>query len=89
MSRLEDIKNAAVSPENLRDILEAMGSGWTEYIAMHAVKNIPCWGYVTNPATGELVMGWEITPDVVEYEYDDLTEEEKKEAVERMFYHIR
>ncbi len=82
MSRLEDIKNAANSPENLRDILESMGSGWTEYIAMHAEKNRPFWGWDSNKG----LHGYEIDPDAIEYGYYDLSEEEKQEAVERLYY---
>lgn len=44
MSRLNDIVSACESPEQVKNILEAMGSGWTDFIAMHAKKNIPYWG---------------------------------------------
>ena len=86
MSRLEDVKNAATSPENLRDILESLG--WEDYIAMYAVKNIPYWGETKDKVTGKWIYGWEINPDAVEYNYWDLTEEERKEAAYRMYYDI-
>jgi hypothetical protein len=87
MSRLESIKNAAESPKNLRDILESMGSSWADYIAMYAERNRPFWGWGPDPNNPDkYVHGYEINPNAVEYGYYDLTEEEKQEAAERMYY---
>jgi hypothetical protein len=85
MSRLNDIVSACESPEQVKNILEAMGSGWTDFIAMHAKKNIPYWGDILDPTTGEWKCGYELNPDAVEYSYDELTEEEKLEAAEDLW----
>lgn len=53
---------------------------------MHAKKNIPYWGDVLDPTTGEWKCGYELNPDAVEYSYDELTEEEEKlEAAEDLW----
>lgn len=44
MSRLNDIVSACESPEQVKNILEAMGSGWTDFIAMHAKKKYSLLG---------------------------------------------
>lgn len=86
MSRLRDIINAAESPQNLRNILEAMGDSWRDYILMHTDKNRPFWGSKIDQVTGKRVMGYEINPDAVEYGWDDHTDEEINRAVERMYW---
>lgn len=88
MSKLCDIVNTCESPEQVKKILESMGSGWTEYIAMHAKKNIPYWGDVKDPVTGEWKCGYQLNPNAVKYSYDDLTEEEKLEAAEDLWVNI-
>lgn len=52
---------------------------------MHAKKNIPYWGDVLDPTTGEWKCDYELNPDAVEYSYDELTEEEKLEAAEDLW----
>lgn len=86
MSRLNDIINASESPQNLRNILEALGSDWRDYILMRTDKNRPFWGTTIDPNTGERVMGYEINPNAIEYGWDDHTEEEINIAVERMYW---
>lgn len=86
MSMLERIKNAATSPENLRDMLESLG--WQDFILMHSVKNKPFWGWILDPKDNTYKNGYEINPDAVEYGWEDHTEEEIQEAVERMYYEI-
>lgn len=86
MSRLENIKNTATSPENLRDMLEALG--WQDFILMHSVKNKPFWGWMLDPKDNTYKNGYEINSDAIEYEWEDHTEEEIQEAVERMYYGI-
>ena len=86
MSKLRDIINASESPQNLRKILEALGSDWRDYILMRTDKNRPFWGSKIDPNTGERVMGYEINPNAVEYGWDDHTEEEINIAVERMYW---
>lgn len=53
MSRLNDIINASESPQNLRKILEALGSDWRDYILMRTDKNRPFWGSKIDPNTEE------------------------------------
>lgn len=86
MSRLNDIINAAESPQNLRNILESMGSSWRDYILMRTDKNRPFWGSKIDPVTGGRVMGYEINPEAIEYDWDSHTEEEINIAVERMYW---
>ena len=52
MSRLSDIINASESPQNLRNILEALGSDWRDYILMRTDKNRPFWGSKIDPKKG-------------------------------------
>ena len=86
MSKLRDIINASESPQNLRKILEALGSDWRDYILMYSDKNKPFWGTVIDPNTGKRVHGYEINPRVIEYDWDSHTEEEINIAVERMYW---
>ena len=86
MSKLRDIINASESPQNLRKILEALGSDWRDYILMYSDKNKPFWGTITDPNTGKRVHGYEINPNAVEYGWDDHTEEEINVAVERLYW---
>ena len=86
MSKLRDIINASESPQNLRKTLEALGSGWRDYILMHSDKNKPFWGTITDPNTGKRVHGYEINPNAIEYDWDDHTEEEINIAVERLYW---
>lgn len=86
MSKLRDIINASESPQNLRKILEALGSDWRDYILMHSDKNKPFWGTVVDPNTGKRVHGYEINPGAIEYDWDSHTEEEINIAVERLYW---
>ena len=86
MSKLRDIINASESPQNLRKTLEALGSGWRDYILMHSDKNKPFWGTVIDPNTGKRVHGYEINPNAIEYDWDSHTEEEINIAVERLYW---
>ena len=86
MSQLQSIIDCASSPYDLRRTLEALG--WEDMILMHSVKNKPVWGLSQDPIDGSWKNGYEINPDVKEYSWDEHTEEEIDEAVERMFYGI-
>ncbi len=81
MSKLVDIINASESPQNLRKILEALGSDWRDYILMHSDKNKPFrkWKTVIDPNTGERFK-------VIKYDWDSQIEEEINVEIERLYW---